>query len=45
MSKHPLIPLYYDQVLRFSHKTCGLGLNLNPVNVLKLKKVRKTKKP
>ena len=44
MSKHPLIPLYYDQVLRFSHKNV-LGLNLNPVNVLKLKKVRKTKKP
>ena len=44
MSKHPLIPLYYDQVLRFSHKSVS-GLNLNPVNVLKLKKVRKTKKP
>ncbi len=44
MSKHPLIPLYYDQVLRFSHKNV-LGLNLNPVNVLKLKKIRKTKKP
>ena len=44
MSKHPLIPLYYDQVLRFSHKSV-LGLNLNPVNVLKLKKIRKTKKP
>ena len=44
MSKHPLIPLYYDQVLRFSHKNVQ-GLNLNPVNVLKLKKIRKTKKP
>ena len=44
MSKHPLIPLYYDQVLRFSHKNV-LGLNLNPFNVLKLKKIRKTKKP
>ena len=44
MSKHPLIPLYYDQVLRFSHKNVH-GLNLNPVNVLKLKKIRKTKKP
>ena len=44
MSKHPLIPLYYDQVLRFSHKSVS-GLNLNPVNVLKLKKIRKTKKP
>ena len=44
MSKHPLIPLYYDQVLRFSHKNVH-GLNLNPVNVLKLKKIRKTKEP
>lgn len=44
MSKHPLIPLYYDQVLRFSHKNVQ-GLNLNPFNVLKLKKIRKTKKP
>ena len=44
MSKHPLIPLYYDEVLRFSHKNVH-GLNLNPVNVLKLKKIRKTKEP
>ena len=44
MSKHPLIPLYYDQVLRFSHKNVQ-GLNTNPVNVLKLKKIRKTKNP
>ena len=42
MSKHPLIPLYYDQVLRFSHKNVQ-GLNLNPVNVLKLKKFAKQK--
>ncbi|MGA0374154.1 MAG: ABC transporter substrate-binding protein [Flavobacteriaceae bacterium] len=44
MSKHPLIPLYYDQIVRFSQKNVK-GLSLNPINVLKLKKVRKTKKP
>ena len=40
MSKHPLIPLFYDQILRFSQKGIT-GLTLNPINVLKLKKVRK----
>ena len=44
MSRHPLIPLFYDQVVRFTQKEVE-GLSLNPVNVLKLKKVRKTKKP
>ena len=44
MSKHPLIPLFYDQVVRFTQKEVK-GLTLNPVNILKLKKVRKTKKP
>lgn len=44
MSKHPLIPLFYDQVVRFTQKEVK-GLSLNPINVLKLKKVRKTKKP
>ena len=44
MSKNPLIPLYYDQVLRFTQKEVE-GLNLNPINVLKLKKVRKKKIP
>ncbi len=44
MSKNPLIPLYYDQVVRFTQKEVK-GLTLNPINVLKLKKVRKTKKP
>lgn len=44
MSEHPLIPLFYDQVVRFTQKEVE-GLGLNPVNILKLKKVRKTKKP
>jgi len=44
MSKHPLIPLYYDQVVRFTQKEVK-GLSVNPINVLKLKKVWKTKKP
>ena len=43
MSKHPLIPLFYDQVVRFTHKEL-VGLTINPINILKLKKVRKTKK-
>lgn len=44
MSEHPLIPLFYDQVVRFTQKEVE-GLGLNPVNILKLKKVRKIKKP
>jgi peptide/nickel transport system substrate-binding protein len=44
MSEHPLIPLFYDQVLRFTQKEVE-GLGLNPVNILKLKKVRKRKNP
>lgn len=42
MSINPLIPLYYDQVVRFTQKEVE-GLTLNPINVLKLKKVRKRK--
>ena len=42
MSKHPLVPLFYDQVVRFSQKEVE-GLTLNPINVLKLKKVWKAK--
>ena len=44
MSRHPLVPLFYDQVVRFTQKEVE-GLTLNPINVLKLKKVWKTKKP
>lgn len=42
MSNHPLIPLYYDEVVRFTQKGIT-GLSINPVNDLKLKKVRKQK--
>lgn len=42
MSINPLIPLYYDQVVRFTQKEVE-GLTLNPINILKLKKVRKRK--
>jgi len=37
----PVIPLYYDQVIRFSRKDIH-GLGINPINLLHLKKVRKT---
>ena len=42
MSKHPLVPLFYDQVVRFTQKEVE-GLTINPINVLKLKKVWKAK--
>ena len=36
----PVIPLYYDQVLRFVHKNVK-SLNANPMNSLVLKNVKK----
>ena len=42
MRSHPLIPLYYDQVVRFNQKGI-VGLTINAVNDLKLKKVKKQK--
>lgn len=43
VSQHaPVIPLYYDQVTRFYHKNVK-GLKMNPVNLLDLKTVYKTK--
>lgn len=41
INKAPVIPLYYDQVIRFSRKNIH-GLGINPINLLHLKKVRKT---
>jgi len=38
----PVIPLYYDQVIRFSRKNIH-GLGINPINLLHLKKVHKSK--
>ena len=42
MSTAPVIPLYYDEVLRFTHKNV-IGLGINPINHLHLKRVRKLK--
>ena len=36
----PVIPLYYDQVIRFSRKNI-YGLGINPINLLHLKRVSK----
>ena len=41
MATAPVIPLYYDEVLRFTNKNLT-GLGINPINHLHLKKVRKT---
>ena len=43
MSEYPIVPLYYDQVIRFVQKGFS-GLTINPLNVLKLKKVKKIEK-
>lgn len=38
----PIVPLYYDAVVRFSQKNVK-GLGINPINLLNLKSVSKTK--
>jgi ABC-type transport system substrate-binding protein len=40
MASAPVVPLYYDEVVRFSQKNVS-GLGINPINLLTLKKVRK----
>ncbi|WP_074976900.1 ABC transporter substrate-binding protein [Zhouia amylolytica] len=40
ISKAPVVPLYYDEAIRFTHKNLK-GLNANPLNMLNLKKVSK----
>ena len=40
MNEYPIVPLYYDQVIRFVQKGIS-GLTINPVNGLNLKKVKK----
>lgn len=42
MTSAPVIPLYYDEVVRFTHKNID-GLGMNPINHLNLKRVRKLK--
>ena len=40
MAQSPVVILYYDEVIRFVQKDVT-GLGINPVNLLKLKRVRK----
>ena len=40
MNDYPIVPLYFDQVIRFSQKNIE-NFNINPLNLLNLKKVRK----
>lgn len=42
MTSAPVIPLYYDEVVRFTHKNIQ-GLGMNPINHLTLKRVKKLK--
>ncbi len=42
IAEAPIIPLYYDAVVRFSQKNVK-GLEINPINLLKLKRVSKVK--
>lgn len=41
MQKAPIVPLFYDEVVRFTKKEVS-GLGINPVNLLELKNVSKT---
>ena len=36
----PIVPLYYDEVIRFTQKNV-IGLGNNPINLLELKHVKK----
>lgn len=40
MSSAPVIPIYYDEVVRFTQKNVS-GLGINPINHLDLKRVKK----
>ncbi len=40
MQKAIMVPLYYDEVVRFTRKGVK-GLGINPINLLDLKRVRK----
>ncbi len=42
MSSAPVVPLFYDEVVRFTRKDVE-GLGINPTNLLELKQVRKSK--
>ena len=40
LSDFPIVPLYYDQVVRFIQKDIK-GMEVNPINLLILKSVKK----
>ena len=40
MDESVIVPLYYDEVIRFTHKNVK-GLGVNPINILDLRKVTK----
>jgi len=40
MQEAPIIPLFYDEVVRFTRKNVE-GLGINPINLLELKQVKK----
>ncbi|HET8810067.1 MAG TPA: ABC transporter substrate-binding protein, partial [Flavobacteriaceae bacterium] len=42
IAKAPIVPLYYDEVVRFTQKNVS-GLGINPVNMLDLRRVKKTR--
>jgi len=41
MSTYPVVPLFYDEVVRFTRKNIS-GLGINPINLLEIKRVKKT---
>lgn len=41
MATAPIVPLFYDEVVRFSRKNVS-GLGINPINLLDLKRVKKS---
>ncbi len=41
MKKAPIVPLFYDEVVRFTQKNVS-GLGINPINLLDIKRVKKT---
>jgi len=40
MQKAPVVPLFYDEVVRFTRENVS-GLGINPINLLDLKRVKK----
>ena len=40
MAKTPIVPLFYDEVVRFTRKEVS-GLGINPINLLDLKRIKK----